>query len=162
MITETAEKTTQFLSFMLDEEIFAIDISKVREVLDNTSVTKVPQTPEYMKGVINLRGGVVPVVDLRLKFDLDEIESTLNTCIVIVEVSIDDDAVVLGALVDGVQEVFDLGADQIEPAPRIGTQLNSEFLKGMGKKDDQFVLILDIDKVFTHEEIMQAGEMAEM
>jgi len=144
---------TQYLSFMLDEEIFALDISKVREVLDYTSVTRIPQTPEFMRGVINLRGGVVPVIDMRLKFGLPETETTLNTCIIIAEVRIKNDTVVLGALADSVQEVSDLWHDDIEAAPRIGTQINTDFLKGMGKKDDNFILLLDIDRIFSAEEI---------
>ncbi len=151
-IAEIAE-ATQHLTFKLDEEIFAIDISKVREVLEYTAVTKVPQTPEFMKGVINLRGHVVPVVDLRLKFGMPEAEKTVNTCIIIVEVTVDTDTAILGALADSVQEVFEMEADQIEPAPKIGTRLNTEFTKGTGKQDDQFIMILDIDKVFSTDEL---------
>ncbi len=151
-IAETTE-ATQHLTFKLDSEEFAVDISKVREVLEYTTVTKVPQTPEFMKGVINLRGHVVPVVDLRLKFGMTEAEKTVNTCIIIVEVSVDEEIVVLGALADSVQEVFDFEADQIEPAPKIGTRLNTEFIQGMGKRDDQFIMILDIDKVFSSDEL---------
>ncbi len=147
------EEATQHLTFKLDEEVFAIDISKVREVLEYTSVTKVPQTPEFMCGVINLRGGVVPVVDLRLKFGMSEAEKTVNTCIIIVEVSLDGETTVLGALADSVQEVHEFEPDQIEPAPKIGTKLNTDFIKGMGKRDDQFIMILDIDKVFSTDEL---------
>ncbi len=100
------EEATQHLTFKLDEEVFALDISKVREVLEYTAVTRVPQTPEFMKGVINLRGQVVPVVDLRLKFGMQEAEKRVNTCIIIVEVSVDQDTAVRGALADSVQEVF--------------------------------------------------------
>jgi purine-binding chemotaxis protein CheW len=153
METATITGTTQFLSFNLAEEVFALDITKVREVLDFTSVTKVPQTPDFMRGVINLRGSVVPVADMRLKFGMSETEQTVSTCIIIVEVELEDETLVIGALADSVREVFDLDNDQIEPAPKIGTHLNTEFLKGMGKKDDEFILILDIDKVFTSEEI---------
>jgi len=152
---------TQYLSFKLGEEIFALDISKVREVLDFTTVTKVPQTPDYMRGVINLRGGVVPVVDLKLKFGMEETEKTVNTCIIIVEVALEGEYVVLGALADSVQEVFDLKPEDIEPAPKIGTQLNTEFLKGMGKKNEEFILLLDIDKVFTTDEINLVQSMGE-
>ncbi len=151
-IAEITE-ATQHLTFKLDGEEFAVDISKVREVLEYTTVTKVPQTPDFMKGVINLRGHVVPVVDLRLKFGMTEAEKTVNTCIIIVEVSVDGETVVLGALADSVQEVFDFEADQIEPAPKIGTRLNTEFIQGMGKRDDQFIMILDIDKVFSLDEL---------
>ncbi len=110
-------ETTQYLTFKLDEEIFALDIGKVREVLDFTTVTKVPQTPDFMRGVINLRGSVVPVVDMRLKFGMSETERTVNTCIIIVEVSLDNETTVLGALSDSVQEVIELEPGQIEPAP---------------------------------------------
>ena len=92
-----------------------------------------------MKGVINLRGGVVPVVDLRLKFGMAEAEKTVNTCIIIVEVSLDGESAVLGALADSVQEVFEFEHDQIEPAPKIGTKLKTDFIKGMGKRDDEFI-----------------------
>ena len=146
-------ETTQYLTFKLDEEIFALDISKVKEVLDFTEITKIPQTPEFMKGVINLRGGVVPVVDMRLKFGMSETERTVNTCIIIVEVTIEGETTVLGALVDSVQEVMDLEPGQIEPAPRIGTRLRTEFIQGMGKRDNHFIMILDIDKVFSADEL---------
>ncbi len=146
-------EATQHLTFKLDEEVFAIDISKIREVLEYSTVTKVPQTPDFMCGVINLRGHVVPVVDLRLKFGMPEAEKTVNTCIIIVEVAVDGDSTVLGALADSVQEVLELGADQIEPAPRIGTRLKTDFIKGMGKQDEQFLMILDIDKVFSSDEL---------
>ncbi|MBA4373158.1 MAG: chemotaxis protein CheW [Thermodesulfovibrio sp.] len=146
-------ETTQYLTFKLSDEVFAVDISKVREVLDFTSVTKVPRTPDFMRGVINLRGSVVPVVDMRLKFGMSETEKTVNTCIIIVEISLDNETTILGALADSVQEVIDLEPDQIEPAPRIGTRLKTEFIKGMGKKDDHFIMILDIDKIFSSEEL---------
>ena len=150
-------ETTQYLTFKLDEEIFALDIAKVKEVLDFTDITKIPQTPDFMKGVINLRGGVVPVVDMRLKFGMSETVKTVNTCIIIVEVAIEGETTVLGALVDSVQEVMDLEPGQIEPAPRIGTRLRTEFIKGMGKRDNHFIMILDIDKVFSADELAIVG-----
>jgi purine-binding chemotaxis protein CheW len=157
--TETLE-TTQYLTFKLDDEVFALDITKVREVLDFTTITKVPRTPEFMRGVINLRGSVVPVVDLRLKFAMTKTEQTVNTCIIITEVTLDGETTVLGALADSVQEVMDLGSDHIEPAPKIGTKLNTEFIKGMGKHNDGFVIILDIDRVFSTDELasVQPGQ----
>jgi len=148
--------TRQYLTFQLGEEVFALDVSHVREILEFTTVTKVPKTPDYMRGVINLRGSVVPVLDMRLKFGLTEIEKTVNTCIIVVEVTCEGETTVIGALVDSVQEVFELEHDQIEPAPKIGTQLKTRFLKGMGKKDDRFVIVLDIDEVFTSEELATA------
>jgi len=144
-------ETVQYLTFTLAEEVFALDVSKVREILEYSTVTRVPQTPDFMRGVINLRGSVVPVVDLRLKFGLTASEQTISTCIIVVEALLDGDSIVLGALADSVQEVVDMEPDQIEPAPHIGVQLNASFIKGMGKYDGTFVMILDIDKVFSDE-----------
>jgi purine-binding chemotaxis protein CheW len=152
-------ETRQYLAFNLGEESFALDVANLREILEFTSVTKVPQTPEFMRGVINLRGSVVPVIDMRLKFNLSEVEKTVNTCIIVVEVSFDDEHTVIGALVDSVQEVFELEPEDIEPAPKIGTRLKTEFIKGIGKRDNRFIMILDIDKVFSVDEL-EAAEMA--
>ncbi len=149
-------ETTQYLTFKLDDEVFALDVAKVREILDFTTVTKVPQTPDFMRGVINLRGSVVPVIDMRLKFGMSMTENTVNTCIVVVEINLGNETTILGALADSVQEVVDMEPDQIEPAPKIGTKLNTDFIRGMGKREGKFVMILDIDKVFTTEELMIA------
>ena len=141
MATAAIMESIQFLTFRLDEEIFALDITKVREVLDFTTVTKVPRTPEFMRGVINLRGSVVPVIDMRRKFGMSATEQTVNTCIIVVEVQLEGDIVILGALADSVQEVVELEPEQIEAAPHIGTKLNTEFIKGMGKHDGAFIII---------------------
>jgi purine-binding chemotaxis protein CheW len=151
-------RTIQFLTFKLGDEVFALDITKVREVLDFTNITKVPRTQDFMRGVINLRGSVVPVVDLRLKFGMSGTEQTLNTCIIITEVTVDGDRTVLGALADSVQEVIDLESENIEPAPRIGTKLKTEFIAGMGKQNDKFIILLDIDKIFSTEELALVQE----
>lgn len=143
----------QYLTFQLGGEVFGIDVFHVREILEFTSVTKVPKTPDFMRGVINLRGSVVPVLDMRLRFGLTKTEKTVNTCIIVVEVSSDGENIIIGALVDSVQEVFELDPNLIEPAPRIGDQLRTEFIKGMGKKDDRFIIILDIARIFSVEEI---------
>jgi purine-binding chemotaxis protein CheW len=157
--TNTTEgRTQQFLNFDLDSEVFAVEIDKVREVLDYETVTRIPQTPDFMTGVINLRGSVVPVIDMRKKFRLSEKEITEDTCIIIVEVSVDGSSVVIGALADAVREVFDLSLEEIEPVPQIGTQLSPEFLRGMAQKNNEFVLIMDIDKVFSVGEIELIGE----
>jgi len=153
MATATDTDTTQYLTFKLGEEMFALNITKVREVLDFTTVTRVPRTPDFMRGVINLRGSVVPVVDLRRKFNMAISENTVNTCIIISEVTVDGDTTVLGCLVDSVQEVIDLGQENIATAPRIGTKLRTEFIKGMGKQNDRFVMILDIDQVFSADDL---------
>ena len=151
-MTEELE-ATQYLTFVLAEEVFAVDVARVREILEITTITKVPQVPDFMRGVINLRGCVVPVIDLRLKFAMEETAQTVNTCIIVVEVMMDGENIVLGALADSVQEVIEMEPSQIEAAPHIGTHLKTEFIKGMGKHDGRFVMILDIDKVFSSVEM---------
>ena len=153
MDTDRITEVVQYLTFKLDEEVFAININKIREVIELTTVTKVPRTPDFMCGVINLRGGVVPVIDLRIKFGIKVAERTVDTCIIIVEVTLEGETTLIGALVDSVQEVSEFESDQIEPAPKIGTRLNTEFIEGMGKRDNEFIMILDMDRVFSSEEL---------
>ena len=159
-IASNAE-SCQVLTFKLGEEVFGVNIMSVREVLDYTNVTKVPQTPDFMRGVINLRGSVVPVIDLKLKFGISATERTVNTCIIIVEVKLDEESAILGALADSVQEVVDFEKELIEPAPKIGTHLNTEFIYGMAKKEEGFVIILDIDKVFSVDELSVCSSVQE-
>lgn len=163
MGVESITETTQYLTFKLDEELYALDITKVQSVLDFEKVTKVPRTPEFMRGVINLRGNVVPIVDMRLKFNMSMSEKTIDSCIIIVEIILDDEITVLGCLADSVKEVIDLEPDTIEPAPKIGTKLNTEFIKGMGKRNDEFIIILDLDKIFSADDIslvQEAGQVS--
>ena len=152
MSVSAITEITQYLTFKLGEEVFALDVAKVREILDFTTVTRVPQTPDYMRGVINLRGSVVPVLDLRLKFGMSATEKTVNTCVIVVEMVMEGEVMVLGVLSDSVQEVIDLEPEQIEPAPRIGTTINTELILGMGKHNGMFMMILDIDRVFSEGE----------
>jgi purine-binding chemotaxis protein CheW len=151
-------ETVQYLTFKLSDEVFALDVAKVREILEITTITKVPQTPDFMRGVINLRGSVVPVIDMRLKFGMSATEQTVNTCIIVVEINMDGDITVLGALADSVQEVVELQPESIEAAPHIGTKPNTEFIRGMGKHDGSFIIILDVDKVFSSDEISLVSE----
>jgi purine-binding chemotaxis protein CheW len=160
MSTSEITETRQYLTFKLGDEVFATDVAKVREVLDLTPISAIPRTPEFMAGVINLRGTVVPVVDFRLCFGMSKTQSTRNTCIVVVEVLLDGEPTVIGALADSVEEVIDLEPDQIEAAPRIGTQVQTDFIRGMGKRDAQFIMILDIDRVFSAEQL-EAIQMQE-
>jgi purine-binding chemotaxis protein CheW len=153
METKELLEMNQYLAFNLENEVFAFDISKVREVLEFDTVTKVPQTPEMMKGVINLRGSVVPVIDMRVKFGMGETLKTVNTVIIIIEIDLDGTSTMIGALVDSVQEVMDLDSEHIEPPPKIGTKLNTDFIRGMGKQDGEFLIILDIEKIFSSEEL---------
>lgn len=148
MSVTTITEIRQYLTFKLVNEIFAVDVAKVREILEWTTITKIPQTPDYMCGVINLRGSVVPVIDLNQKFGMVATEKTVNTCIIVVEVEQNDETIILGALADSVQEVFELEPSHIEPAPKIGTRLNTDFIQGMGKYGETFIMILDINRVF--------------
>lgn len=153
-------ETVQYLTFKMANEIFAFDVAKVREILELISITKVPQTPEFMRGVINLRGSVVPVIDLRQNFGMQCTEDTVNTCIIVVEVNLNGEAIVLGVLADSVQEVIEMEPDLIEPPPKLGTRLKTEFIKGMGKVDNDFVMILEIDKVFSADELTDLQDSA--
>lgn len=156
------QATSQYLTFILDGEVFALDISTVREVLEWTTITRVPRTSDCMRGVINLRGNAVPVVDLRLKFGLGQAEKTVNTCIIIVEVKMDDDLVVMGALADSVREVIEINAEDTLPAPKMGTTVDAEFLKGMARQDDEFIIILDIQRLFSDQELTTLQESDEL
>lgn len=158
MAVESISVTTQYLTFKLGDEVFAVDVAKVREILDYAPATRIPGTPVYMRGIINVRGNVVPVVDMRLKFGLSETEKTVNTCIIVIEVNVEGENTVLGALVDSVQEVFEMEPNQIEAPPRIGMRWRTEFLKGIGKRNDVLMIILDIDQVFSSIEIAQIQE----
>ena len=158
MTVAEEEKTTTYLTFVLGAESFAVDVRNVREVLDFTDLTRVPRMPEFMRGVINLRGSVVPVIDMRLKFGMEKAEDTVDTWVIVMEISLDGETTVVGALADAVKEVFNLEAGQIEPPPRIGTSLNTEFIRGMGKHDEEFIIILDIDRVFSAEELALVAE----
>jgi purine-binding chemotaxis protein CheW len=148
-----ASNANQYLTFTLDNEQYAIGVSKVREVLEHTKITRLPRTAEFMKGIINLRGAGVPVIDLRLKFGLPETPITKDTSIIVMEVESLDGSVVVGALADAVHEVVDIEEGSIEPAPRFGTRLAAEFIKGVGKRDEAFIILLDIDRIFNAEEI---------
>ena len=149
----------RFLTLTLGDELFAIDIFSVREILDYTDITRIPQTPEYMRGVVNVRGSAVPVVDLRMKFGLGQVERTLNTRIVIVEIKKDDSLSVMGALADSVKEVLELETDRIDPPPRMGAAVRADFIRGIGKHGERFLLILDVDKVFSSDEIQDLSRM---
>ncbi len=160
MSEDALKDINQFLTFTLGKEIFALDIGTVREVLELTSITKIPRTPPFMRGVINLRGHAVPVVDMRLKLGMSKGEDTVDTCIIIVEIEFDGEYTIMGALVDSVREVFEMTPDTIEPAPKMGAAINAEYIKGMGRQNEQFIIIIDISKIFSAEELAMAKEIA--
>ena len=162
MNTEELAQIKSFLTFKLGEEEFAAHVSKVLSIMEMTRITKVPRSPEYMQGVINLRGQVLPVVDTRIKFGMSPTEFTKNTCIIVMEVKMDDDQVNVGALVDSVQEVLEIDNDQIQPPPSIGSKYQSEFIHGMAKVDEQFIMILDMDQVFSAQELADVQSTLEM
>lgn len=155
-----AGAATQYLTFRMAGEVFGLTIDRVREVLDYPAVTRVPRMPDFMLGVINLRGSVVPVVDLRLRFGMRQEARTVNTCVIIAEVGLDDGAVVVGLLADAVEEVVGLEAGSVRPAPRIGTALDTSFISGIGSRHDRFITLLAIDRLFTHNEIEAASHAA--
>ncbi len=156
MADTSINKISQYLTFRVGDEVFALDVSQVREVLDLITITKVPRSPEFMRGVINVRGSVVPVVDLRLKFGLSKTENSMDTRIIVMDLFLDDENTIIGALADSVHEVMELDLSQIEPPPKIGMRWRTEFIRGIGKHDGQFIIILDIDRVFTSEELVIA------
>jgi purine-binding chemotaxis protein CheW len=143
----------QYITFKLGDELFAVDVAQVREVLDLTLITKVPTAPAYMRGVVNVRGSAVPVVDLRQRFGLPPAAETVNTRILVLELEIGGEQAVLGGIADSVHEVIELEPSQIAPPPTIAMRWRSEFIQGMGKRGDDFIILLDINAVFS------AGEM---
>ena len=157
MSTDLSEIKT-YLSFKLSEEVFAINVSKVLNILEMSHITKVPKTPGYMKGVINLRGTVLPVIDLRIKFGLPENQATVDTSIIVLSIDKDNEVIMLGILVDAVREVLEFKTEEISPSPTIGTKYNSGFIEGMWRVEENFIMILDIDKVFSVDEIIDVKE----
>jgi purine-binding chemotaxis protein CheW len=153
MITETS----QYMTFKLGDELFAIDVAQVREVLEKSRITKVPTAPEYLRGMVNVRGKAIPVVDLRLRFGLPQAVDTVHTRIIVMELELDGEPVVLGGIADSVHEVIELDPASINPPPRIAMRWRSAFIKGMGRRGDDFIIILDVNAVFSSEELM-AGE----
>ncbi len=157
------KESNQYLTFKLGDVAYAIDVANVREILEVIPITKIPRTPDFMRGVINNRGSVVPVVDMRLKFGLEAAAQSVETCIIVTEIGQGGDSIVIGALVDSVEEVIQLEPDQIEPPPKLRSSVKNEFLKGIGKKENRFILILEIGRMFTSDELVfvqQAGEGA--
>lgn len=147
-----AVQSQSYLTFHLGQEIFAVNVNNLLSILELTKITKVPHSPSYMKGIINLRGMVLPVVDMRSRFDMEEKDYDTNTCILVLELSKNDEHFRIGAIVDNVNEVIEFEQDQISPPPFIGQKSFSDFLIGMAQKGDDFVMVLDVELLFTHEE----------
>ncbi len=143
----------KYLTFKLDVEEFGLEILKVQEIIKMMGITKVPRTPAFVRGVINLRGKVIPVVDLRLKFEMERREETEKTCIIVVTVRRESGAVVMGILVDEVSEVLDVAGSSIEPAPEFGASVDTSFILGMGKVGERVVTLMDVNRVLSGEDV---------
>jgi purine-binding chemotaxis protein CheW len=150
----------QYLTFFIRGEEYAVSILRVKEIIEYESVTRVPATPVHLRGVINLRGAVLPVIDLAAKFGHQESQPARTTCIVVVETRLRGEVVIVGLLADSVSEVIDIAASDIEPPPPFGTNVRIDFLTGMGKLDGRLVLVLDIDRVLSPVELQQSIDAA--
>jgi len=153
--TEVKNAIRSFLTFRLMDELFAIDVIKVIEILEMSKITKVPKSPGFLLGVINLRGNVLPVIDARIKFGMPKKELTLDSCIIVMSIEVDDGVVTIGALVDAVSEVIEVNQDTIQEPPSIGSRYNSEFMEGLVKINDEFVMILKIGKAFSSDDVSE-------
>lgn len=161
MKTEVAQKIDSYLSFLLGHESFAVRVSKVIEILEVPHITKVPKSPAFMRGVINLRGTVLPVVDTRLKFSMAAAKDTVNTCIVVFNINFEKEVMMVGALVDAVQEVFEMDEDTLMPPPSIGGKYKTDFILGMTKRNEDFLMVLEVDKIFSNDEIIHIQSNSE-
>jgi purine-binding chemotaxis protein CheW len=154
------DKEGKYLTFSLSEEEYGIGILKIKEIIGMMPITTVPQTPDFVKGVINLRGKVIPVVDLRLRFNMDVKDYTERTCIIVVEIEGKSGTILMGIVVDSVSEVLNIKADEIEETPTFGTQLNTDYILGMAKMEGGVKILLDIDRVLSVEEISTIDQAA--
>ena len=163
MNMDTAHTTMdKYLSFTMSKEVFALEIARVREVLDMADITRIPKTPVHMRGVVNLRGNAVPVMDLKLKFGLGETESTINTRIIILEFGGDGGSDMVGILADSVREVLDLVPEEIDDPPKMGACVDTAYLRGVAKKDGDFVLVLDLSNVFKDADIPKMEDLEDV
>ncbi len=155
-----SEITNQYITFKLGNELFAINVEQVREVLEISTITRVPTAPAYMRGVVNVRGKAIPVVDLRTRFGLPPTQETLATRVIVMELNLDGEQTVLGGMADSVHEVIELDPTGINPPPRIAMRWKTELIKGMGRRGDDFIIILDVDAVFASDELALVEELA--
>lgn len=156
----TAALAGKYLTFKTADEEYGLEILKVQEIIKMMEITSVPRTPHFVKGVVNLRGKVIPVIDLRLKFDMPELEATEMTCIIVVQVARENDSVTMGIIVDEVSEVLDIAADEIEPTPEIGSTADRRFILGMAKSSGTVKILLDVDSVLSAEDMAVVAETA--
>ena len=161
MIMEKESGFQTYLSFQLNTEVFAINVAMVLNILEMKHITRVPKAPDYIKGVINLRGTVLPVLDMRIRFGLPEMMNTVDTSIIVLSLDFNGEEFRIGILVDAVKEVLELKSAEITPSPAIGSKYNSDFIEGMWRQNDSFIMILDIVKVFTSDENIDFCDIVE-
>lgn len=154
---ETAE-IFQYLTFCLAEHVVGVRLTAVKEVMGIKTITILPRTPEFMRGVINLRGQIIPVIDLRLKFDMAVSDFTVDSCIIIIEVNLNDKAILVGALADSVRDVVELSIENVDPAPKMGGAMDSKFIAGMSRHDDEFYTMLNINTIFSIDELLVGAD----
>jgi purine-binding chemotaxis protein CheW len=154
-------KTIQLLTFTLAGEVYALDVTVAREVVEFTHVTPIPKTPEWIRGVLNLRGAVVPVLDLKLKLGMEATARTKTTCILILEIDLDGEQTVVGVLADAVREVIEVEQSDIEPPPRFGARVSIKYVRGMGRHNNALFVLLDVSKVFASADFELAQQMAD-
>jgi len=162
MSEEKVKEIMSYLSFRLGEEVFAIHVNRIYKIMEVPDITEIPQTPGYMKGVINLGGSVLPVIDTRVKFGMTPIEKSKSTSILVVDVKIGEEMVKTGLLVDGVQAVEKISDDGLLPPPAIGGRYKSDFISGMARVNDKFFIVLDVDAVFNADEQIDIREITKI
>lgn len=150
---DSSSDIKSFLTFKLGEEVFACHVNKLLSILEIPKITEVPGAPKYMKGIIDLRGKVLPVIDTKTKLKMPAIEFSKDTCIIVMDINLDNSNLLVGVLVDAVLEVMEFDQDKILPAPNLGSKYHSDFISGIVRKDDKFIMLLDIDMVFSLDEI---------
>lgn len=160
VVRSMTERDGKYLTFSLAGEEYGIGILKVKEIIGMMAITMVPQTPSYVKGVINLRGKVIPVVDLRLKFGMEAMDYQERTCIIVVEIGRENGRVLIGIVVDSVSEVLNIKGGEIEETPNFGSQVNTDYILGMAKAGGGIKILLDIDKVLSDAALASVGKAA--
>jgi len=162
MEKENKKIINSYLSFRLGEEVFALHVGKVHKILEMTEITEVPRSPDYMKGVINLRGNVLPVIDMRVKFGMESAKRTKTTCILVIEAEIEKEIVMVGLLVDAVQAVQKIKDEEILPPPSIGSKFRSDFISGMTRVNDRFYMVLNIDLLLSSDDLINLKTLQEV
>jgi purine-binding chemotaxis protein CheW len=156
-VLEQDEQTQRFLTFHIDDVVYGVNIEGIREILEFHTVTAIPMAPKFIRGVLNLRGSVVPIIDLAVRLGKEPAEDTNRTCIIVVEVKDEDESIEIGFIVDSVDEVLGLNEEDIEPSPSFGVDIRTDFIDGMGRKNEDFVVLLGLETVFSIEELSQFG-----